>query len=294
YSALKKYIFQLEKQFHETDSALNDLEASHERSRLISSNRHAAGLKAADTIFSGLLDKELDKIILFYAEQEADLKKDIEMLERDIVIKTAEGSTSRIRPNRTSSPNDRRTSTSDYGEMGMSLASTTRLSRIGNSPEATRRRRRTISNDMGPKRKSALLEIIDRVVPGRDSFSGSAGPEDVWNSETNYARDVRMVFQRRITTLYNTANSLKSYVELNHSGFRKILKKYDKVLDSEISSSKVNTSMKRWRPPIPGYLKPRPAWIHGLQTSPTITLGASPVVTFKRLKRSSRSTNANT
>jgi hypothetical protein len=81
----------LEKQFHEADSALNDLEASHERSRLISSNRHAAGLKAADTIFSGLLDKELDKIVAFYTDQEAELKKEIEALERDIVLKTAEG-----------------------------------------------------------------------------------------------------------------------------------------------------------------------------------------------------------
>jgi phosphate transporter len=78
---------------------------------------------------------------------------------------------------------------------------------------------------MGTKRKSALLEIIDRVVPGRDSFSNSAGPEDVWNSDSKYARDVQSVFKRRITTLYNTANSLKSYVDLNWSGFRKILKK---------------------------------------------------------------------
>ncbi len=41
----------------------------------------------------------------------------------------------------------------------------------------------------------------------------------------NYAWDVQLLFKRRITNLYLTATSLKSYVELNYSGFRKILKK---------------------------------------------------------------------
>jgi phosphate transporter len=50
-------------------------------------------------------------------------------------------------------------------------------------------------------------------------------PETVWTSDTDYAWDVRLLFKRRITNLYVAASSLKSYVELNYSGFRKILKK---------------------------------------------------------------------
>lgn len=50
-------------------------------------------------------------------------------------------------------------------------------------------------------------------------------PETVWTSDTDYAWDVRLLFKRRITKLYVAASSLKSYVELNYSGFRKILKK---------------------------------------------------------------------
>jgi phosphate transporter len=90
YSALKKYIFQLEKQFLDNDSALHDLEASHERSRLIASGT-ASTVKIADKIFTGLLDKELDKIVTFYKDQEAELEREIHALEADIELKDAQG-----------------------------------------------------------------------------------------------------------------------------------------------------------------------------------------------------------
>jgi phosphate transporter len=49
--------------------------------------------------------------------------------------------------------------------------------------------------------------------------------ENVWTSKSDYAYDTRLLFKRRITTLYISVTSLKSYVEVNYSGFRKILKK---------------------------------------------------------------------
>jgi phosphate transporter len=59
------------------------------------------------------------------------------------------------------------------------------------------------------------------------THSGSSAqvPETVWTSDTDYAWDVRLLFKRRITNLYVSTSSLKSFVELNYSGFRKILKK---------------------------------------------------------------------
>jgi phosphate transporter len=57
------------------------------------------------------------------------------------------------------------------------------------------------------------------------NVSSAQVPETVWTSDTDYAWDVRLLFKRRITNLYVSASALKSYVELNYSGFRKILKK---------------------------------------------------------------------
>lgn len=82
----------MEKQYHDESSTVHDLEASNERSRLMtgeSSNGPLAS-KMADRIFSGLLDKELDKINKFYHDQEADIARDLETLEADISQKDKE------------------------------------------------------------------------------------------------------------------------------------------------------------------------------------------------------------
>jgi phosphate transporter len=60
-----------------------------------------------------------------------------------------------------------------------------------------------------------------------DSVADSSELEtSIWLSKSNYAFDVQLIFKRRITNLYIQFTSLRSFVELNYSGFRKILKKY--------------------------------------------------------------------
>lgn len=49
--------------------------------------------------------------------------------------------------------------------------------------------------------------------------------DNIWTAKSNYAMDTRLLFKRRITNLYVSFCSLRSYVEVNYSGFRKILKK---------------------------------------------------------------------
>lgn len=71
--------------------------------------------------------------------------------------------------------------------------------------------------------------IAGRLLGMKDSVA-SLQTESVWTAKTNYAWDIRLLFKRRITDLYVSFSSLKSYVEVNYSGFRKILKKY--VLDT--------------------------------------------------------------
>lgn len=55
-------------------------------------------------------------------------------------------------------------------------------------------------------------------------------------SNLEFIHDSRVFFKRRITQLYVNLNSLKTYIELNFTAFRKILKKYDKILGSSLSS----------------------------------------------------------
>lgn len=78
-----------------------------------------------------------------------------------------------------------------------------------------------------PKRaRAALANIFNRVKPSGSVSSSTGGRGDtIWTAKTSYAFDTRALFKRRITTLYNSLTSLRAYVELNYSGFRKIIKK---------------------------------------------------------------------
>lgn len=75
--------------------------------------------------------------------------------------------------------------------------------------------------------RSPLVRARAMANKLKDSIisTSSNQPETVWTAKNNYAWDTQLLFKRKITKLYVLATSLRSYVELNYSGFRKILKK---------------------------------------------------------------------
>jgi len=77
----------------------------------------------------------------------------------------------------------------------------------------------------GNGRKGPLGKIAARITNLRDSLDSSNHGETIWTARSNYAYDTRLLFKRRITTLYISFTNLRSYVEINYSGFRKIIKK---------------------------------------------------------------------
>jgi phosphate transporter len=82
YDVLKRYIYQLEKQQqqrHGIDSSYHDLEAN-EQTALVD---HTEG-PSPDSLFKPLLDKELEKITLFYEAQEKELMDELAELEQSI------------------------------------------------------------------------------------------------------------------------------------------------------------------------------------------------------------------
>ena len=134
------------------------------------------------------------------------------------------------------SPSHLRGSISDYGDAVERLNWPRQQSQPPHGPTSPMSERRRSSHG---NRRRALSQIISDFIPGprRDvsPSQASALPTSIWNSRSNHARDIRMVYKRRITTLYLHGTSLRSFVELNWTGFRKILKKYDKTLESPVS-----------------------------------------------------------
>ncbi|CAE6434908.1 hypothetical protein ACGC1H_002826 [Rhizoctonia solani] len=140
-------------------------------------------------------------------------------------------STSATRPEPT--PLVHSNSRKDNAELEASIASLRGPgSDHGAAPRSpTRRRRATSLSTIPPKTPFATL--IRLVKPGANSNAPVYG-DAIWQSRSPAAMDLQMLFKRRITTLFISLISLKSYVELNYTGFRKILKKYDKITYNEL------------------------------------------------------------
>lgn len=64
------------------------------------------------------------------------------------------------------------------------------------------------------------------VVSDAASFRSAAA--NVWASQDDYAIDMRLTLKRKLMELYTLLNELQGFANLNQTGMKKILKKYDK------------------------------------------------------------------
>ncbi|KAJ7191148.1 SPX domain-containing protein [Mycena pura] len=260
YDALKKYIYQLEKAQH-AQRAYRDLE-SNERTSLVDTG------PTTDAVFVPLLDKELQKICSFYEAQEKLLVDEVAELEELVRQQDEAGITGyQDAPyddddddddSISRSPQRRRRVSSSVGGRRVSLSVST--SQIIPEEPPTRQHRLSISSSSSdgfasptsPTTPFATLgRLASRLAPDfmRNSVvSTSSALGNVWTSRSDYATDTRLLFKRRITTLYISVTSLKSYVEINYSGFRKILKKYDKVTYRELKDSYLRSPVENSTP----------------------------------------------
>ncbi|KAJ1307545.1 hypothetical protein OPQ81_001642 [Rhizoctonia solani] len=147
------------------------------------------------------------------------------------VVEEPTSPTSPTRPNPT--PLNHSILRGDNAELEASIASLRGpSSENGGASRSPSRRRRALSLSTIPP-KTPLSTLIRLVKPGTTSTAPVFG-DAIWQLRTPAATDLQMLFKRRITTLYISLTSLKSYVELNYTGFRKILKKYDKITYNEL------------------------------------------------------------
>ncbi|KAE8218048.1 hypothetical protein CF319_g7997 [Tilletia indica] len=256
YSNLKKAIYQIEKeQLYDENggpsTSYNDTDT--ESSALL---RGTDGSVDAERVFVPLLDKELTKIVDFYQAKEKELLTDLSVIQRDLEERedglasyydhhfgsaAADGDdgddddddepesahTTFRSTGRTSAQRTRRpsldaifTDASRYNEAAAQARELRGLdTNMTGSAHSIRTAPSVVSNDgNAPTRPSAGRRLSARLTP----------------MESDWAIDMRITFKKRINDLFVDISELKQYVELNRTGLKKILKKYDKITKSNL------------------------------------------------------------
>ncbi|KAF2479156.1 SPX domain-containing protein [Neohortaea acidophila] len=267
YSNLKKLIYQLEKQVNAKANLERTQSHDAESSPLLTNG----DIQDPDKVFSRKLDDELEKICGFYRMKELEIYGEVDALLKDVeefeaeheegerdgegggvrrqsvwararqqsIFRSFQMPPKRRRPSTMGSQNrtipeeddsegedeDERTSLSksqtldrQQATRGKDLASGEQLDRtsedLPTSPELSRRRPSVAFNDFGD---DTLLQAL---------------------------YDEGITLKKRIVNLYVNVCELRSFIQLNETGFSKVLKKYDKTLDRNLKARYVNANVK--------------------------------------------------
>ena len=231
YSNLKKLIYTLEKEVNQRVQALvRDAEST-------SLLDNTGG--DPDKAFAQALDHELRKVEAFYDQKEAEIFKDVDDLLQDEEALTVgvDG-----------------LDTSDTSPLGR------KKSRSGSQPRRDSlfkqfglpgRRRPSVSKPMMERIDSEdsdddqeggnLLRRVSTASSGRGSAlpararrRSSAGQESESDAPMTESTHAAAATKKRMVNSFVSLCELKSYLELNKTGFTKVLKKYDKTLDRKL------------------------------------------------------------
>ncbi|PGH16962.1 hypothetical protein AJ79_01346 [Helicocarpus griseus UAMH5409] len=268
YSNLKKLIYSLEKQVHHRQ---DDSGENVESAPLLDSHVDT------DTIFRRSLDGELNKVCSFYETTEVELYDEVENVLKDEEKYVEETTGLNMDPvgdtmvrTRTLSFDSRRRSsllqTLGFGGGGGGggaganpRASTASNSVDGDHPangdvdsdddmdmdEAARQdsRRRSSFKDY---HKHSIGDPLERAVSDMSESRVLAGaPDQDVPVDPNYSAlyNAGMTLKKRIISVYVSLCDLKSFIQLNRTGFAKALKKYDKTLDRSLRRPYMNTTV---------------------------------------------------
>ncbi|THH04259.1 hypothetical protein EW145_g5656 [Phellinidium pouzarii] len=91
------------------------------------------------------------------------------------------------------------------------------LASLGQIPENDPLQTNVPDSSTSPKRTRVALASMFNLVKSGGSLSSSIVPDTIWTAKTNYAYDTRILFKRRITTLYNKLTSLRAYDKIMYS-----------------------------------------------------------------------------
>jgi phosphate transporter len=229
YSNIKKLIYQLEKDkvFGSlAQSSQDDIEhatAADERTSLMDSSQ------ACNNKLIAVLDKSLDKIVSFYSKKETEIYVELDQLIEavhelqssvDNTIPEDEGVFTPARPTIPRHHSRRRSSFSQPS---------------GRFP----RRESTVEGDSDLPPTIITHNIADEQTAFLDSSTGLEN-EDV---------EVAIVdLRKRSVDLFVLLSELKAFVALNLTAFAKILKKYDKITNSDLKRTYIADVVNRTYP----------------------------------------------
>lgn len=245
YSNLKKLIYTLQRE--SLANSFNKRNASdHEASYLITQEDRAQNRDVIE-VFVSALDSELKKIDKFYQEKEHDIYNDFKILEQDMEdyalrldsyksnesfnvirrtksVPTADDRTEadldRIdNPNVAVVSNDEDTGDEDAG-------------RDDDADDDSIRRYRGRTSSVDHTSRKHL-----RKLNSRSPDLGDLGSFNLDPAAFNSLADIKITLKKRIIALYTQSSELKSFIELNKTGFTKALKKFDKSLNTKIKNT---------------------------------------------------------
>ena len=267
YSNLKKLIFQLEKEVNSrTGRAQSNSGIDPESSPLLA----YGDVKDPDKIFSRKLDDELEKICSFYRLKELEIYGEIDALLNDVEEFDAEHAAGEVDGEgggvRRQSVWARARQQSIFRsfQFGHKRRRTSTMSR--SSHEATIPEEDEESGDEDERSALTKSQTLDRrpTTRGKDFATGNQiGVNDDLNSSQELLRrrpsvafndfgddalqalyDEGITLKKRVINLYVSICELRSFIQLNETGFTKVLKKYDKILDRKLKSKYINANVK--------------------------------------------------
>ena len=208
-----------------------------------------------DQTFRQALDHELDKIGTFYEVKELevfgevdDMLKDEEAFDTDhVLLDEADNENSPQLNQRRSSTGLKQRQNSLFKSWGLPARkrgtsfTSPSLERIDSAdsdedrdglPKQKKQRRPSA----GPRQERPSFDNHDTSDLRALRRHTSAGLEDVDDSALSAAYDSGVTLKRRMTSLYVLLCELRSFAQLNKTGFTKVLKKYDKTVDRNLKS----------------------------------------------------------
>ncbi|KAJ5308835.1 hypothetical protein N7508_004214 [Penicillium antarcticum] len=234
YSNLKKLIYTLEKQVNRTEGqSTTDVE---------SAPLLGAQTSNPDGIFKRALDAEMDKICTFYQKKQVEIFELADEIIKDAHVYLSEADGFNMDPVSETliKANFRRNGSASLPRRRSSAVSNDSMaddegdSDDDRSPATLAQRRRMAqSTDLESGTDDQHLDMADSTYFGQSSTREPL--ESHFNDDDFLALyNAGISLKKRLIEVYVSLCELRSFIELNKTGFSKALKKYDKTLDRNL------------------------------------------------------------